>query len=114
MIVLILLAQLSASPAPPMPVSGRRSLADVARERSLRTGNAAGTKPTPIVLDLPPPAPIPTSATHPARDLGPDYDAPSLPTTNLKSTHDLLSTLAKPAGLFIGPAGMVRPAYRVA
>jgi hypothetical protein len=35
-----------------------------------------------------------------------------LPTTNLKSTHDLLATLAKPAGLFIGPAGMVRPAYR--
>jgi hypothetical protein len=37
-----------------------------------------------------------------------------LPTANLKSTHDLLATLAKPAGLFIGPAGMVRPAYRVA
>ena len=56
MLALILLAQLSASPAPPTPVMGQRSLADVARERSQRTG---GVKPTPIVLDLPTPAPVP-------------------------------------------------------
>jgi hypothetical protein len=78
MLAIVLLAQLSA----PTPVSGQRSLADVARERSLRTGSAAGTRPTPIVLELATPAPIPTSAMRRAGDLGPDYDAPSLPTTN--------------------------------
>jgi hypothetical protein len=79
LLALALLAQLSASPASPTPVVGQRSLADVARERSQRT---AGVKPTPIVLDLPTPAPVPTSAMRRTRDLGPDYDAPSLPTTN--------------------------------
>ena len=78
-LALVLLAQMTASPAPPTPVMGQRSLADVARERSQRTG---GVKPTPIVLDLPTPAPVPTSAMRPARDLGPDYDAQGLPTTN--------------------------------
>lgn len=54
LVLVLLLTQLSASPAPPTPVMGQRSLADVARERSQRTG---GVKPTPIVLDLPTPVP---------------------------------------------------------
>lgn len=56
-LALVVLAQLSASTAPPTPVSGQRTLVDVARERSQRTG---GVKPTPIVLELATPAPAPT------------------------------------------------------
>ena len=77
----LLLAQMSTAPT---PVSGQRSLADVARERALRTGNATGAKPTAVVLELATPVPwvpLSTYAPRPTPDLGPDY-APGPPTTN--------------------------------
>jgi hypothetical protein len=74
---LVLLAQLS---APPTPVSGQRSLADVARERALK--RAGEPRPTAIVFELPT-SPMRVYVARPVRTpLGPDYDQPNPPTTN--------------------------------
>lgn len=121
MLVLALLAQLSAAPVRPTAhavPAGQRTLADVARERSLRAGNAAGTRPTPIVLEVatPAPAPLPTLQ---ARSLEEPAAAPSsastpgpTPTTiaversSADAIADLGSKVGKAAGLFgLGLAG---------
>jgi|ERR1017187_222243 hypothetical protein len=124
MLALILIAQLNASPARPTAhavPAGPRSLADVARERSLRTGGVSGVRPTPIVLDLPTPAPFPTYRAHSLEELdavlGPRPTVPPMPALAVdpaftpiaveRSSADAVSDLGKKAGLFgVGLVGL--------
>ncbi len=86
MLALVLLAQMNTAPT---PVSGQRTLADVARERALK--RAGEPRPTAVVLELATPAPVPMSAAPRRTPLGPDFDQPTLPTTN---SADFRATMA--------------------